>query len=609
MYSRLFHIALLLLFWVKCEAQTLRLDSEFRSKKITTESYYYEDCLHSQDIHRALNVEESAWQQVPKNGLAKPQNPYAYWIRFEVDVLEGGDYYLTNEFTLLDTLSLFVIDDSGGIEKVEDLGDKGDINGRNIQFRVPSFKTSLEANSTYQFYLFGYKNQSTCMMPIYLWSEDSFIGRVASSENLNGIIYGILISFLLISFLTGIYFKQRVYFFYSIHVLGLILFLLSTLGTGLIYVWNDFPEFNTISGYMSVLLTMTAFSLVIVDSLEVKQYHPRFYKIIQWIIAGYIFLTFGVYFLYNYFPQSDLMPLIRLGHFSIGMFPLIVLFICIQIYRQRRTKIALYLILVFQITIISYLILPLTPLGIVPYEIYSYFKWLYPLEGFFLLIVLINDLYQSKLKTIELQTKLLEEEEVSKSNYLQGELQERKRLAQQLHDSLSLRLASFKMNLSRKLDDEQMDVLHDIDRISKNVRPISHALSPITLERKGLIAALEEEIFHIESGNPDLVIEFDYPVDFKQPEKVKSQVFYYSILELLQNIQKHSKASHIRIVLKEEDNKLSAIIIDDGVQYKPDEENQNGIGLHNIQSRIQMIGGEFSILTNINKGMSHKITA
>ncbi|MCR6719143.1 MAG: histidine kinase [Chitinophagaceae bacterium] len=147
---------------------------------------------------------------------------------------------------------------------------------------------------------------------------------------------------------------------------------------------------------------------------------------------------------------------------------------------------------------------------------------------------------------------------------------ERKRIAYDLHDELGPVLASIKMNLmSLQVDAAEQEIVDRsckrIDDIVHNMRSISYDLLPVTLQRKGLQAAVDELL-----GRPEVrkhlhpIIEIDKEIHF---EKEKEIHLFRIIQEVVHNTIKHAKAKTFRIVLKKHHKKFILVLEDDGVGF------------------------------------------
>jgi PAS domain S-box-containing protein len=196
---------------------------------------------------------------------------------------------------------------------------------------------------------------------------------------------------------------------------------------------------------------------------------------------------------------------------------------------------------------------------------------------------------------------------------------ERERFAMELHDGLGQVLLAAKMNLnvlsdspgefegnSREILNNSINLLTDA---VQEARSISHGLMSRVLNKFGLAYAIDEIISNVNSNNK-IHFEFKHNIkDIRFGEELEMGL-YRTLQELIKNIIKHSKAekSFIKIIKKEKE--ISIDIIDDGIGIKKEtieKSKTGGIGLRNIQSRIEYLGGVFLIAENIKTGTRIKI--
>ncbi len=228
----------------------------------------------------------------------------------------------------------------------------------------------------------------------------------------------------------------------------------------------------------------------------------------------------------------------------------------------------------------------------------------------FLLAHRFKNIYQLNAQK---SAELAEQRQKSAIQLVEGQMIERKRLSQELHDGISLSLANIRLRLSmlaEKLNGHSKEANHLVEalgEVGQDVRRFSHALSPVMLERYGLVEALEELLTQVEVSQSNLVLLFENKgVNDKNIEPLVSQMLYQIALELLNNIVKHAQARHATLRLYQEDNTLNLEVLDDGIGYENDELG-DGIGLQNIRARVQLLNGTFSAIRQ-SKGMMHKVT-
>jgi two-component system NarL family sensor kinase len=188
---------------------------------------------------------------------------------------------------------------------------------------------------------------------------------------------------------------------------------------------------------------------------------------------------------------------------------------------------------------------------------------------------------------------------------------ERRRIASDLHDELGPLLSAVKLQIS-SLDtqDEQDRALIaksgiHIDEIIRKLRDISNNLMPNTLIRKGLIAAIDEFIEGINQlQTQHLKISFEHHINQAIPKE--KEIHLYRIMqEIIHNTLKHASASALQIKLKTADNKLILLTEDNGIgfDYATRRRDNSGLGLYNLGSRAEIMGGELDIATEPGKGM------
>lgn len=213
---------------------------------------------------------------------------------------------------------------------------------------------------------------------------------------------------------------------------------------------------------------------------------------------------------------------------------------------------------------------------------------------------------RSKLFEKELEKRNLEIE-FQKQIFLKTiEIQEneRKRIAQDLHDDISSKLIALSLNLhllqsDKTKDSEKKDIINTIESINNTTietsRKIAHELFPPLLEKFGLCEALEEIVSEYNKSK-QIQINFKNQVDLSNLEKEKQLHTYRIIQELINNSIKHGTALLITIAFKSENSKITCSYTDNGIGLdKTRFESAKGLGFINIESRLKSIGGNYQI--------------
>lgn len=214
-----------------------------------------------------------------------------------------------------------------------------------------------------------------------------------------------------------------------------------------------------------------------------------------------------------------------------------------------------------------------------------------------------------KEKEINLQkvTALYKENELEliKAN-IAGRRLEKKRIAQELHDSIGGNLAAIKLQLSSSKMSNPIyvnKVSSQIDDTYKQVRNLSHSLIFEQEKDKNFCDSIEVYMNNIGSSS-DITISFIAHPKQKinvLPELVKSEVFKI-IQELITNTLKHAKASFMELNVNLSDKKrLNIMFEDNGVGFNF-YETKKGLGYLNIKNRLKKINGKLMVDSKKGRG-------
>lgn len=194
--------------------------------------------------------------------------------------------------------------------------------------------------------------------------------------------------------------------------------------------------------------------------------------------------------------------------------------------------------------------------------------------------------------------------------------EERRRLGQDLHDSLASQLtgASLKLNLlSRKLDDppEEIEEIQEIiGESASEVRRLSRGLNPRGLSEGDLPSALNGLVKNTEGARFEDQLEGVSLDGEEEREEANPSAgngdrathLYRIAQEAITNARRHGEAGKITLRLQSEDGDLILEVEDDGKGFNPDEITSEGLGLRSMQHRAEMLGADFTIESSPGTG-------
>nr|WP_294858648.1 tetratricopeptide repeat-containing sensor histidine kinase [uncultured Fluviicola sp.] len=174
--------------------------------------------------------------------------------------------------------------------------------------------------------------------------------------------------------------------------------------------------------------------------------------------------------------------------------------------------------------------------------------------------------------------------------------EERRRIASDLHDSVSHEL----LNLKHSMSGNPVSAGEKIDSIIKDIRSISRNLHPVMFEKVGLSASINQLLDRAQSVN-QLMVTSD--IVYNGSLSVSDELQVYRIIqEALSNIIKYAKAVAAKIIILESTEGLTVQIKDNGQGFNVSEtlSGKDAFGLYNIIERSKAIGGLAKIHSDKN---------
>lgn len=195
---------------------------------------------------------------------------------------------------------------------------------------------------------------------------------------------------------------------------------------------------------------------------------------------------------------------------------------------------------------------------------------------------------------------------------VEGQEEERRRIARDLHDGLGQSISAISLNLNSlepELEKFNKQFNHIYDRLRgqltdtiEDVRSITHNLMPRILEDYGLEKALEHLCDTLDQST-EVKVSLD-AIEGLQPMAPNQQMGIYRIVqELVNNALKHAQADHIDVQLSQLEGKMTILVEDDGNGFDP-KRPSDGLGFPNVRTRLELLNGQMFIDTDSRQGTS-----
>lgn len=188
-----------------------------------------------------------------------------------------------------------------------------------------------------------------------------------------------------------------------------------------------------------------------------------------------------------------------------------------------------------------------------------------------------------------------------------GQERERNEIGMELHDNINQMLAAVKLYISAAINNsrEGDEFLKQSMKITEDcideIRRLSANLVSPEKQRKDLKDSITDLVEQLERAS-QLTFHLDFEDALLGEMKEESTLAFYRIIqEQLNNILKHSMAENVSITIGVNDDKYILIIEDDGIGFDL-KNSRDGLGMGNMQTRVELLKGELEVRSEPGKG-------
>lgn len=190
---------------------------------------------------------------------------------------------------------------------------------------------------------------------------------------------------------------------------------------------------------------------------------------------------------------------------------------------------------------------------------------------------------------------------------------DRKRIAQSLHDDICSKLNVISLNCHllkipnlppKEIEEITKNIIEYTSKALNSSKKMTHSLLPPVLDKFGLHAGIEELCAQlIDDGTVAIQYENTLKFDFEEND---NHIHVFRILqELFANSIQHGKATSISLFFDIIDGKRTCKYFDNGIGFDMNQlKNHKGLGIKNVVSRVEVLGGSLSMASQINNGIS-----
>ena len=428
-------------------------------------------------------------------------------------------------------------------------------------------------------------------LPIYLMTESTFHQRNYNQNIIWGYWFGFLSFCALFALIAAILLRNSIFIWYFFYISTASLYGFTEQGYAFQFF---FPGQADVAATVIIQLAVYGFIFLIKLSqglLDTKKYLPTIHRILNAMFYFVLSLIVAAYIV----PQL----MFRLSPIVLPIANLVVLIgLVLLAYSGIKALFTNRIIALFYLTAYGTLVAA-SIFGILNYG-FGFFQYdgpsltlmAYFFEAMLLSVALVILFRQVQGERTRLAKQLTDQQKQMYQHYINGIEKERSRIAGELHDDVGSRLSHLK-RLLQSHSEESLKTAEQVEQLIKDVRQLSHDLSPPLAHIAGLQPLLENLIADTRhSSKIDIRLQAH---DFNEGlTSTQIQQIYRVVQEAFNNIVKHAEASRIDIQIFGHTSEVDIIIEDNGKGFdsksKPD-----GFGLNQMRIRTESIGGRIEI--------------
>jgi PAS domain S-box-containing protein len=194
--------------------------------------------------------------------------------------------------------------------------------------------------------------------------------------------------------------------------------------------------------------------------------------------------------------------------------------------------------------------------------------------------------------------------------------EEKRAIARELHDDLGSAFTALSMHLTMlfqkipstpELTERAEHIKGLLTTVVNATRRIQTGLRPDKLDIFGLKVAISEQVLEFEKYT-SISCQTSLPDEEIANSPQHDIVLFRIVQEALNNIAKYAKATQVRVVLDDQEDSISLVIIDNGIGINAVPTGRTTHGLRGMQERAAYLGGKVKIITGYGKGTTISVT-
>jgi len=558
--------------------------------EVSPQAYLFTGQATLKEIDKLLRADSSKLipNDAPREisyGVQRPRG----WCVFRIhNRSHQHNWILKLQQARIDTAQLYVVRDNEVIERFPMTGHFQTLPERSVHSLPFAFNITLKENETITCYIYTARQYGKHAVIPNIQTKDYFENYEYSFNVVMGFVSGMVALTSIVGFFLFLFVRQKLYLYYSIYTLSFFFVLLTD--TGFAHAFLFFPHDQTVADGF----TMNAYywmggclGIFTIELLQLKQHGARWmYRF--GIILSYSLCAIGFLLLVPGLPHAIRWTFVSYSYYLALITNLYILYI-ICVSMRKKDPIVYFYMAGFFITSVVAVLITLSDFHIV--DVLPKNKDFYYLTPFFEILLVAFGIGVHFSTTLKERAKVQRALNETQDQIITIQENERRRIAQDLHDDVSNSLAAIR-NMVIRLNEPAV-VEKEIDHLIDTIRRISHDLMPVNVEEFSLPEVIEHTVSKFKD-HPSLALEFSHtgkPVRLKPFHEL---VIYRIISELITNILKHAHATQALIQLIYQTGSLVVTVEDNGTGIN-NPKGEEGMGLRSIRLRADYLHATLKI--------------
>jgi signal transduction histidine kinase len=558
----------------------------------------------------------------PQHSLnARFDNDY-YWTLFTLKNPGSDDADLFYQFNnpTINHIEVYTVVD-GAIQHRISTGALLPFKTRGYSYHDFVIPIKIRSNQNITYLIMSEKRGELFSITPALMSTNYFKEKEANVYLVLGIIIGIMIFNILINLFLGISLNYKLHYLYALYVSVTLLWIFGSVKMDYQLLFPDYPLLFKISQPLTGGITMILMAQLAIVFLQLKKSGAKVFVILntaKWVLITILPFRIALYLVFPKYAwlgeKASIVYLAAIAGIAISMVWAAIVRIR-QGFKPAWFYLAAIAYLAFSIFKTCYTVLykvDVSELLSVPSDIQ---------QGIIVetIIIFIGIIYRYNLykkEKEELNNKLAKQRIEMTNRIVIAQEEERKRIAQDLHDDVGATLSTLLLHITNLPDKPEWQTPFAVQHNQRSItisrkaltdlRNISHDLLPKDFNTLGFFEVLQNRIEEINTLNTTRFWLSTEGNDHLLNE-MQAITLYRITNELVNNIVKHARAAHANIDVVVMAPSVTILVEDDGIGFE-DTTAKNGIGIKNVYSRVAFLNGNINIDKN-KQGTTIIVTA